>query len=147
MVLLHIVYHKFKASVTSSDVLAHYQLELRLKERMPFILGWNHHANISLLSSSDVNQGFTHGVIVYLKDRADLQRYLEDPQHADIKRLQASRRICTRVVLAWRYLPPAARPSQDPTAPPSQVPTPPPSRIPLPLPHGSHSPSLTGSAA
>uniref|UniRef100_A0A7S3EUC0 Stress-response A/B barrel domain-containing protein n=1 Tax=Haptolina ericina TaxID=156174 RepID=A0A7S3EUC0_9EUKA len=65
---------------------------------MPFILGWNHHANISLLSSSDVNQGFTHGVIVYLKDRADLQRYLEDPQHADIKRLQDPLLDATMVV-------------------------------------------------
>jgi len=88
--LLHIVYHKFKPHVTNEQIEKHYSTDLRLKERMPFILGWNFHTNVSLMSRADTNQGFTHGVIVYLKDEVDLQRYLADPQHLEVKEIQES---------------------------------------------------------
>ena len=86
MVVLHIVYHKFKPHMTPADIERHYREDL---ERMPFVLGWNHYSNLSLASRADVNQGFSHGVVVYLKDMADLEKYLPHPEHVKVKEIQA----------------------------------------------------------
>lgn len=69
MVLMHLIYHKFKPEISEEEIERHYREDLYLKTRMPdIVLGWTWYKNLSLESRADVNQGFSHGVIVYVKD-------------------------------------------------------------------------------
>ena len=48
---------------------------------MPFILGWSAGPNLSLTSRPDVNHRASHiACDVYLKDEADLEKYLPHPE-------------------------------------------------------------------
>ena len=61
----------------------------RTHRRMPFIIGWSWFENATLESRANVNGGFSHGVVVYLDGKADLEAYLPHTEHMKVKEAQA----------------------------------------------------------
>ncbi|KAK3251425.1 hypothetical protein CYMTET_39235 [Cymbomonas tetramitiformis] len=52
------------------------------------VIDWYWSRNLTLDSRSDVNQGFSHLVVVKLKDTKHLEQYLPHPEHIKLKELQ-----------------------------------------------------------
>ena len=70
MVLMHLIYHKFKPEISEEESSATIAKISIRRRRCPTssLDPWTWYKNLSLESRADVNQGFSHGVIVYVKD-------------------------------------------------------------------------------
>jgi hypothetical protein len=77
--LEHVVLFKVRSG-TASDLLARMADGIRgLKEYVPVVVDLTFGANVT-----DRGQGFTHGLVVRLNSREDLDLYLEHPEHVRV---------------------------------------------------------------
>ena len=77
--LEHVVLFRVKEG-SSPDLLARMASGIRgLKEAVPVVVDLTFGANVT-----DRGQGFTHGLVVRLHSREDLDRYLEHPEHVRV---------------------------------------------------------------
>jgi hypothetical protein len=76
MPIEHMVWLKFRPHVTPQRVEEHMAALRSLKERVPGIIALKLGRNFC-----DRSQGYTHGLIVTFKSRAELEAYLPHPQH------------------------------------------------------------------
>jgi hypothetical protein len=79
MAVNHVVWIKFKAPVPPARVSEHLDALHGLTERVPGIVELSLGANIT-----DRANGFTHGLVVTLQDRAALDRYSAHPVHVEV---------------------------------------------------------------
>ena len=75
----HMVWIRFKESVTAERALRHIEALNSLMEYVPVIQSIRAGANFT-----DRARGFTHGLIVTLASREDLPRYLDHPRHVEV---------------------------------------------------------------
>ena len=87
--LLHIVALKFRPELTESRIRAHFEEEVALARRMPELVeSWQYGPNTSLISRAADNAGCNWVVICRLFRAADLQTYLDHPQHREVGAIQ-----------------------------------------------------------
>ncbi len=75
----HVVLFKAKPSSSPGDLDAMLKALLALKDKIPGILGCSAGVNFSARA-----QGYTHGFVVRLADRAALEAYQPHPAHQDV---------------------------------------------------------------
>jgi hypothetical protein len=75
----HVVWMKFKVAVTPARMSEHVRALQGLTTRVPGILDLSVGANFT-----DRANGFTHGLVVTLEDRAALERYSAHPAHVEV---------------------------------------------------------------
>ena len=79
MAVKHVVWIKFKDAVTPERVSEHVRALKDLTVRVPGIVDLAVGANFT-----DRANGFTHGLVVTLEDRAALDRYAAHPAHVEV---------------------------------------------------------------
>jgi len=83
----HIVLLKWNFAYTDEEMKKHFEEEVKLKERMPeLVLDWSWAKNDPI--PEDRAKGFTHIVISTFRTREDLIKYLQHPQHIEVKEIQ-----------------------------------------------------------
>lgn len=87
--LLHIVALKFRDDLTEARIRAHFEEEVALARRMPELVeSWQYGPNVSLVSRAADNAGCNWVVFCRLFRAADLQTYLNHPQHKEVAVIQ-----------------------------------------------------------
>src|SRR5436309_10637989 len=79
MALRHVAWLKFKDGVSPERIESHLQACRSLVGRVPAVQNLECGPNLS-----DRAEGFTHCIIVSLRDRDDLPAYLEHPEHVPV---------------------------------------------------------------
>ena len=79
MAVEHMVWIRFKDSVTADRARQHMEALMSLMEYVPAIQSIRAGANFT-----DRAKGFTHGLIVTVATRQDLPRYLDHPKHVEV---------------------------------------------------------------
>lgn len=89
MPLLHIVALKFREDISEIRIREHFEHEVALAKRMPELVeSWSWGPNTSLLSRPECNLGCNWVVVCRLFRAADLQAYLDHPQHKEVGAIQ-----------------------------------------------------------
>ncbi len=87
--LLHIVSLRFKPELSDAFIRAHFEKDVRLKERMPELVeSFQWGPNTSLLTRADVNGGCQWVVVCKLYDASTLQAYISHPEHKEVGVIQ-----------------------------------------------------------
>ncbi len=79
MAVTHMVWIKFNEGVTPADVEGHLGALRALKESVPGIINLTAGANFT-----DRANGYTHGLLVTLADKAALETYATHPNHVAV---------------------------------------------------------------
>lgn len=79
MAVFHIVWFKFRPGVTDERIAEHLRALRSLPQEIPEITDFSIGTNFTARAA-----GYTHGLIVTLESRDDLQRYIDNERHAKV---------------------------------------------------------------
>ena len=90
MPLLHIVALRFRDDLTDEQIIAHFNTEVRLQNRMPdLVQSFFFYKNVTLEARRPNNLGCQWTVISRLFRAEDLPTYIDHPQHREVGAIQA----------------------------------------------------------
>jgi hypothetical protein len=99
-VLRHVVFYKFKDSLTRQQVQEVVDAFAALPKKIDAIIGYEHGTNVSEEGKSE---GLTHAFVVTLRDEKGREAYLSHPAHDEYVQVVRDRREKVVVFDYWAH--------------------------------------------